>query len=148
LSSNRDPLAEFSEWLVARLVEGRLATSRVQAGFDVIGPSGDRIQVKYLANPKGEGAWTNEHEVRFDGDLDAYAIVFFSDLELESIVMFTRDRLEEVGRALDKRHPNQGFTLQLTRRNRDQILRETDRFRELGVRAYVPSEELGWEGHL
>jgi hypothetical protein len=31
--SNRDPLAEFSEWLVAALVDGVLADSPVQKGW-------------------------------------------------------------------------------------------------------------------
>jgi hypothetical protein len=34
--SNRDPLAEFSERLVAALLEGDVATNRVQRGWDVM----------------------------------------------------------------------------------------------------------------
>lgn len=33
--SNRDPLSEFSEWLVAVLVKGNSAENRVQKGWDV-----------------------------------------------------------------------------------------------------------------
>lgn len=47
--SNRDPLAEFSERLVAALLGGELATNRVQRGWDVLA-DGRHVQVKYLAN--------------------------------------------------------------------------------------------------
>jgi hypothetical protein len=49
--SNRDPLAEFSERLVAALPGGSVADSRTQKGYDVVAPQGERIQVKFLANP-------------------------------------------------------------------------------------------------
>lgn len=53
--SNRDPLSEFSERLVRDLVGGVFPTSRVQRGYDVIGPDNRKIQVKYLANPRTTG---------------------------------------------------------------------------------------------
>src|SRR5262249_5622271 len=61
--SNRDPLAEFSEHLVQALLGGKLASSRVQKGYDLTIPSGERVQVRYLANP-GAVSWVNEHNVR------------------------------------------------------------------------------------
>ena len=49
--SCRDPLSIFSETLVAQLLGGTLAESRVQPSYDLI-TSGQRlVQVKYLANP-------------------------------------------------------------------------------------------------
>lgn len=57
--SNRDPLAEFSEGLVAALLGGTLATSRVQRGHDLVAPRYGQVQVRYLANPPGP--WINEH---------------------------------------------------------------------------------------
>jgi len=45
--SNRDPLAEFSEWLVAALVDGTLADSPVQPGWDVKTQDNHKTQVKY-----------------------------------------------------------------------------------------------------
>lgn len=48
-TSCRDPLAEFSEWLVAQLLSATFAASRVQKGFDVIRQNGRQVQVKYLA---------------------------------------------------------------------------------------------------
>ena len=55
-TSNRDPLAEFSERLVAALLSGALAPNRVQAGYDVTLPVGGTVQVKYLADPEGLGS--------------------------------------------------------------------------------------------
>lgn len=60
-SSNRDPLAEFSEHLVAALTGGTLATSRVQARYDLVLGDSTTVQVRYLANPAGP--WVNEHLV-------------------------------------------------------------------------------------
>ena len=72
--SNRDPLAGFSEHLVAALLGETLADSRVQKGYDLINPAGERVQVRYLANP-GSIKWVNEHHVRCGPDFDRYALV-------------------------------------------------------------------------
>src|SRR5579864_396833 len=118
--SNRDPLSEFSERLVAALVNGGLAKSRVQRDFDVIGPTGEKIQVKYLANPGTR--WINEHQINFSPDMDSYALVFFENLELISVLLFSKKDIEAVCKALNKRHPEQHISLQLTQRNFKQIL--------------------------
>jgi hypothetical protein len=76
--SNRDPLAEFSERLVAALLDGELASNRVQRGWDVMA-GGRRVQVKYLANASDE-VWVNEHHIQVTADMDDYAIVFFEAL--------------------------------------------------------------------
>lgn len=65
-ASNRDPLAEFAERLAAVLLGGTMAKNRVQRGWDVMTPTGRRVQVRYLANPSGE--WVNGHQVDFRGD--------------------------------------------------------------------------------
>jgi hypothetical protein len=77
-SSNRDPLAEFSERIVAALLGGELASNRVQRGWDVMA-DGHHVQVKYLANP-GNEVWVNEHHIVVTADMDDYAIVFFEAL--------------------------------------------------------------------
>lgn len=141
LRSNRDPLAEFSEWLVAQLTRGRLAGNRVQPGYDVVGPAGERIQVKYLANPTGK--WINEHPIKVDDQMDAYAIVFFVDLVPTSVAIFSSQRLAEVARALGKRHPNQDTTLQLTKRNLEAIFADADTFKALGLRLHAETGS-GW----
>lgn len=129
--SNRDPLAEFSERLVASLSGGRLAESRVQKGHDVVRPDGRKVQVKYLANPNG--TWVNEHTVRFTADVEDYAVVFFAGLQPAMVLIFRREGCAAVTAALGKRHPGQETTLQLTQRNYEQILRQCDRFTALGM---------------
>lgn len=135
-ASNRDPLAEFSERLVATLVGGQLAASRVQKGYDVVGPQGERIQVKYLANPPGR--WVNEHHLRFTADMDQYALVLFENLDAKAVVIFPQATLSQVGQALGKRHPHQDRTLQLTQHNWQQILASPESFARLGVKIYCP----------
>jgi hypothetical protein len=96
--SNRDPLAEFSERLVTALLAGELAASRVQKGYDMVTQTGVRVQVRYLANPKD--GWVNEHTVRFDKDVDRYALVVFEDLDLLVVLLFPRKPLPDICAAL------------------------------------------------
>lgn len=134
-NSNRDPLAEFAEWLVAALLGGTLAPSPVQAHWDVEAPEVGKVQVKYLAN-SGNERWVNEHPVRVSDLMDAYAIVFYESLLPVSVVLLPARRLAEIGLALAKRHPNQDSTLQLTRANYVRLIGEPAMFRPLGVRAW------------
>jgi hypothetical protein len=131
--SNRDPLAEFSERVVAALLVGEPAPSRVQRGWDVMA-SGRRIQVKYLANPSGR--WVNEHHIRLTDEMEDYAIVFFEALLPVRAIVIAGDRLLEVADALGKRHGETHAVLQLTRRNYLQIVGDPARFAGLGVRVF------------
>lgn len=130
-NSNRDPLAEFSECLVAQLLGGRLAASRVQKDYDVIAPDGRRVEVKCLANPRG--SWVNERDIEFRGETDAYAIVFFEELEPTHVLVIDRSRLAEICRRLGKRHEKQDTLLRMTRRNFQTILANAKEFEPLGV---------------
>lgn len=129
-ASNRDPLAEFAERLVAALVGGQMAESRVQADWDVLGAEGARIQVRYLANPSG--GWVNEHAVEVSR-CDQYALVVFEALDPVAVLMFDSRRLQAVGEALGKRHSDLHRQLLLTERNYRRILAEAAQFAELGV---------------
>lgn len=130
--SNRDPLAEASEHLVAALLDGILATSRVQKGWDLTTPDGQTVQVRYLANPAD--TWVNEHLVDFrTGSADRYALVIFENLEPKAVLLFDRTSLAAVGERLGKRHGDQDVILALTRRNYRQLLAETEPFAALGV---------------
>lgn len=136
--SNRDPLSEFSEWLVATLVGGVLAESPVQKDWDVQRPDGERIQVKYLAN-SGEHYWVNEHEVKVNDGMDSYALVIFEALMPQAVIIFPAHNLRAIGMELGKRHKNPDTTLQFTRANYRRIQDNTTRFEGLGVRLYLPS---------
>lgn len=132
--SNRDPLAEFSERLIAALLDGELASNRVQRGWDVMA-GGRRVQVKYLANAS-DAVWVNEHHIHVTADMDDYAIVFFEALLPVTVIVLACNQLLEIATALRKKHPNQETTLQLTRVNYRQLIAERDRFAELGVRLF------------
>lgn len=134
--SNRDPLAEFSEHLVAALLDGTLAVSRVQAGHDLVLVDGDKVQVRYLANPAN--TWINEHVVCQIPGVRQYALVIFEALVVTGVVVFPLDRLQRICAALRKRHPLQEEQLQLTRRNWLAIRDASDPYRQLGVQALVP----------
>ena len=134
--SNRDPLAEFAEWLVATILDGTLAASPVQAHWDVEAPGVGRVQVKYLANA-GNSQWVNEHPIKVTVQMDTYAIVFYESLLPVSIVMLPARGLAPICAALGKRHPNQDTTLQLTRTNYVRLIGEPRTFRPLGVRVWL-----------
>jgi len=127
---NRDPLADFSEHLVARLVNGTLADNRVQKGWDV--RSGDQlIQVKYLANSAGDH-WVNEITIRSVPGVDRFALLVYESFVPLAVLIFPSD-LSGVCAELGKRHPDQASSLQFTRRNFRSVLERPERFGELGV---------------
>ena len=132
--SNRDPLSELAECLVAALLPGTLATGRTQKDWDVLTADGERVQVKYLANPSGAGTWMNEHLVRVTDDMERYALVVFEDLRPIVVHVLPCRNLAAVCQALGKLHGDQERTLQLTKANHECLLREQERFRRLGVR--------------
>lgn len=112
--SNRDPLSEFAEVLVARLLDGQLADSRVQKGWDVRAADGRLIQVKYVANP-AVGQWVNWHTIEQDEGWDAYALVVYLDLTPVVVYIFPRGDFSALCSALGKRHADQDRTLQFTK---------------------------------
>jgi hypothetical protein len=136
--SNRDPLAEFSEYFVGSLLDSALSSNRVQKGYDLIDSSGRRVQVRYLANPAD--TWVNEHLVNVTEGLDDYALVLFENLEPIGLVIFPREAMASTGLALGKRHPNQSLTLQFTRENWRAIRDRRSEFARLGVRTFLPPD--------
>lgn len=133
--SCRDPLAEFAERFVAALTGGALATSRVQAKWDILQPNGNLLQVRYLANPADR--WVNEHLVQTIPGVDRYALVLFEDMHPTGVLTFPPD-LAPICSALGKRHPRQGKTLQFTRRNWLQMRDHADVFTRIGMRIRLP----------
>jgi predicted RNase H-like nuclease len=132
--SNREPLAEFAEQFVAGLTGGRGAHSRVQAGWDVeVGD--ERIQVRFLANPAGR--WINEHLVYRIPGVQWYTLVLFEELRVVGVLAFPND-LTDICSRLEKRHPRQAETLQLTQPNWQRIRDNADTFRQLGMRVWLP----------
>lgn len=133
-TSCRDPLAEFSEVLVGKLLNATLADSRVQKGYDLVKPNQRLVQVKYLSNPSRN--WINEHPLKFPDSVDEYALVIFVSLQLESVIVFQRETLGQVCSMLGKKHPNQDTALQFTRRNYETILLEKSEFEKLGLEVH------------
>jgi hypothetical protein len=136
--SNRDPLAEFAEHFVAVLMGGRLAASPVQASWDAELTDGGKVQVKYLANTTpGAGAWVNEHLVRSIPGVDWYALVIIEGFQVSGVAGFPA-ALGPICRALGKQHPHQDTTLQFGRRSWLAIRDHPQRFRDLGMRIWLP----------
>lgn len=136
--SNKDPLAEWSEHLVAALLDGTLAASPVQKDYDLTTPAGEKVQVRYLANRSGlPGAWVNEHRVISVPGVDRYALVVFEGFRPLAVLVFPFD-LTQINAALKKKAPKQDYELQFTRANFLQIMGERQRFQELGMQIWQP----------
>jgi hypothetical protein len=133
--SNRDPLAEFSEHLVQALLGGKLASNRVQKGYDLVIPSGERVQDRSLANP-GTDRWVNEHHVRCGPGFDLYALVLYEAFTPAGVLVFPAS-LTAIGAALRKAHPGQDLNLQLTRANYLMIRDDPEQFRRLGMQVWL-----------
>lgn len=137
-ASNRDPLAEVAEHLVAALMGGTLARNRVQRAWDIELPDGAKVQVKYLAN--ASGPWVNEHLVHRIETVHWYVLVIIEGFGVSGVLAFPAD-LRSIGAALGKRHPGQDITLQFTRTNWQAIRSNPQRFRALGMRVWLPPFE-------
>ena len=134
-NSCRDPLSEFSEKIVAILLNAKPPKSRVQKGYDLETSDGTRIEVKYLSNPKDE--WKNWHTVTFTEDRDKYALVYYEDLSPKGVFVFQKKGLEKVCKALGKRHGNTETELQFTKNNYRDLTLNPDKFRKLGVEIFL-----------
>jgi hypothetical protein len=131
--SNRDPLAEWSEHLVAALLDAKLATNRVQADYDLTTSAGAKVQVRYLANPAHlTGAWVNEHRVTSVAGVDRYALVIFEGFRPMAVLVFPSD-LTGINSALAKKAPTQDSVLQFTRANYLKIVANIAAFEGLGM---------------
>ena len=128
--SNKDPLSEFSEVLIANLLGGKKAKSRVQKGYDIIA-DGKKIQVKYLSNPPNN--WINWHIIKFTEDMDKYALVYFENLIPQAIFIFKKQNLSRICRLLGKRHKNQDQELQFTKSNYFELLNEPEIYEKEGI---------------
>jgi hypothetical protein len=133
--SNRDPLAEFAEVITCSVLQGRMAESRTQKGWDVRTSEGERVQVRYLANRTGD--WQNWHWVASDKKRwDWYALVVYEDLSPTTIHMFPSADLTPICSALEKRHEDQAMYLRFTWGNHRAIRENPARFEALGMRFF------------
>jgi hypothetical protein len=140
--SNRDPLAEWSEHLVAALLGAKLVTNRVQADYDLTTSAGAKVQVRYLANPENlPGAWVNEHRVTSVAGVDRYALVIFEGFRPMAVLVFPSD-LTRINSTLAKKAPTQDSVLQFTRSNYLKILANKEALEGLGMTIWHTSE--GW----
>jgi hypothetical protein len=138
--SNRDPLAEWSEHLVAAILDADLASNRVQADYDLTTSAGEKVQVRYLANPSHlPRAWVNEHRVTCVAGVDRYALVIFEGFRPLAVLVFPCE-LTAINSLLGKKAPNQNLELQFTRANYLKILANRKAFEDLGVRIWRPPE--------
>ncbi len=134
--SNRDPLSEFSEWLVKELVEGTLAENPVQKAWDIQTLNGDTYQVKYLANSADK--WVNVHPILVNEMMNYYTLVIFESLLPQAVIIFPVQNLALIGKELRKKHLNLDISLQFTQSNYNQIISNPALFKNLGVRLYLP----------
>lgn len=137
--SNRDPLSELSEIIASAKLGAKRVDNRVQKGYDLIGPDGEHIEVKYVANPieNGRIVWKNWHEVRFDKEeRDKYALVVYVDLNPTAMFVFSKGQIQEVCKRLGKRHRNQEWMLEFVQSDYKKLLEHKEQFRELGVQVF------------
>ena len=133
--SCRDPLSEFSEKIVAILLNAKTPKSRVQKGYDLETSDGTRIEVKYLSNPKDN--WINWHVITFNEFRDKYALVYYEELSPKGVFVFQKEGLDKVCKALGKRHGNTETELQFTINNYRDLTSNPDKFRNIGVEIFL-----------
>ena len=86
--------ADFSEWLVAKLLGGSLPPSKSYPGCDVLAP-GKRVQVKSVCkapgNPNGYIVTAKDRSNNAAAGASHYAFVFFTDLVPASAFLLPED---------------------------------------------------------
>ena len=102
MGSNRDPLSELTETVVARLLDGVPAKSRVNKGWDLQRSDGSTVEVKYVAN--GSNSWINGHDIRFPAGRDEHALVVIVDLVPQVLLVFDQASATRCYEGLNKRH--------------------------------------------
>jgi hypothetical protein len=144
--SQRDPLTEFGEWLVARLVGGRLAESRTQPGHDVIGPTRERIQVRTLSNPARYDR--NSVIVEFKEGVDRFAVVFYEDFRPQVVTIFRTGSFRELNRILGNRPTKADPEVKLSLSLRHVVIFRTnpEMFATRGVSVYHPDGDRICQG--
>jgi hypothetical protein len=100
--SNRDPLSELTETIVAQLLDGVPAKSRVNKGWDLQRTDGRTVEVKYVAN--GSNLWINGHDIRFPAGRDEHALVVIVDLVPQVLLVFDQASATQCYEGLNKNH--------------------------------------------
>ncbi len=100
--SNRDPLSELTETVVAQLLDGVPAKSRVNKGWDLQRSDGRTVEVKYVAN--GSYSWINGHDIRFPAGRDEHALVLIVDLVPQVLLVFDQASATRCYEGLKKYH--------------------------------------------
>ena len=131
--SNRDPLAEWTEWLAENVMHGTRASNPVQADYDIELADGTRVQTKYLANPS-RGDWINWRYIAFSDNsealhVDLYALLVVLDLRPAHLLVFHRNELAKLYDKLGKRHAGRGDRINFTKRDYHTILCRQVEFR-------------------
>ena len=135
---NRDPLSDFSVWLVTMVTRGKCRDSSRKQGWDVESADGGRIRVKYLAN-SGE-RWESEHLVLASYTIDSYSLVVFECFLPQAVIIFPARRLAAVGRGLGRLEDNLDTMLKFSHANYRQLLNKASFFKALGVKLYLPTD--------
>lgn len=72
------PTGDYAEYLVTSFLGGELAPNS-ERSWDVLAPSGEKIQVKARVSPEGSGAGTRQLSVLRTWSFDQLAVVLFDD---------------------------------------------------------------------
>ncbi len=92
IRTNNNPLGDIAELVVASHFGGKRG-SFSQAGWDVITPAGDKVQVKSLREVPGKKR-TNFSPIS-DADYDFVVLVIFNeDFQVTQALQFNRDLVE------------------------------------------------------
>jgi hypothetical protein len=74
--------------------------------------------------------------------VELYALVVFEAFSVAGVLVYSTTGLTQICAALGKRHPRQDEELQFTRRNFAAIREDPVRFRQLGMRVWLPPLEF------
>ena len=135
-NSQREPRSELAEHLVAAEIDGLLSADRNQPNWDVLGPNGERVQVKTLSNATSN-FMTNLIVLPFKGECTHCALLIFGAHWLQTMIIFPRKSLPELRTRFRKRHGNEETELHITQVNLRDVEENPDEFKSLGVQVKI-----------
>ena len=136
--SQKDPIPEIAEQIIAAAKQGTLADSPVQPDWDVRLPDGKTIQVRSLRNTSLD-RWTNEHTMVDTGGFDYYALVVFINRKPKYylwVPMVHFAELKKLWNARGKIEDEVGVTSLRMR----QVMKDDGKFNSIGV--YI--HQINW----
>ncbi len=95
--TNNPPSGDYAEWLCAQALKGRLADNLAEKSYDLVLPSGEKVQVKarVVSTPRTAGQIKTSPFRSWDFDKAALVLFRDTDYRVEAAALVPRDLVQQ-----------------------------------------------------